>query len=112
MAAALNTHQKQIVVIKFFRSEGCEPKVVQNRLMAVYGEKAVAVETVSKWVNHFKKGETSVTDKPPVGRPVTAVTDLNKQMADLIREDQRISQDELNRFNTMLLTRLLLISAT
>ncbi|XP_031632453.1 histone-lysine N-methyltransferase SETMAR-like [Contarinia nasturtii] len=59
-------------MIKFLTKEGVAPKDIDNRLRAVYGERAPSYATVKLWAKQFKWGRESLEDDPRSGRPIEA----------------------------------------
>jgi hypothetical protein len=64
MAYVIDTRMKQRTVIERLTAEGVSPIQVRMRPNNVYGEHAVNVSAVRRWVRHFKSGETEIGDKP------------------------------------------------
>ena len=72
------------------------PKFTQN-LGEVYHEQTIAVTNVWQWVNRFKKGHTSVLDRPRTGRPVTASTsDTIHKVNTMIQDNRRIRIEDIS----------------
>jgi len=87
---------KQRCVIEFLHVEKITPNDIHRRLLNVYGDQTVDVSTVRRWVERFSSGESDVKDKPPSGRPCTAVTPRNEERLDqLIRANRQITTREL-----------------
>ena len=66
--------------------EGEKPVFTHERLVKVYGEAAVAVKTVRRWVRRIKEAETGaeVHDKRQSGRLCSAVKPNNmRRIAEL-----------------------------
>jgi transposase len=62
----------------------------------VYGEDAIDVSSVRRWVRRFKIGENDSGDRPRSGRPHTAATTETKDAVDVpIRDGRRIATSEL-----------------
>ena len=99
MAAPLEFRQKQRAVIEFLVAEGETPVNIHRRLQNVFEDNTLDYSNVCRWVRRLndEKVETvSVTDKPRSGRPSSSVNPASKAKADaLIREDRRITLDEL-----------------
>ena len=61
-----------------------------------YGDNALPKTTVFRWINLFKKGQTSVSDSARSGRPVTSSADVNiAAVQELIQGNRRISIMEI-----------------
>jgi len=91
----MEVRMKQRCVIEFLHAEKIAPNDIHRRLLNVYGDQTVDVNTVRLWVAHFNSGD-DVKDKPRSGRPCTAVTPRNEErLNQLIRANQRITTREL-----------------
>jgi [histone H3]-lysine36 N-dimethyltransferase SETMAR len=87
---------KQKAVIEFLTNEGVTAKEISVRLRKVYKESTLSYPTVTRWVAHFKSGNTDIADKPRCGRPPSAATEDNKRQVDeMIRSDRRITVREI-----------------
>lgn len=87
---------KQRCVIEFLHAENVKAVDIHRRLVNVYGDEAVDVSTVRRWVSRFRSNDCTVEDKPRCGRPCTAVTSENEQRLDhLIRWNRRITTREV-----------------
>ena len=96
MASDMEVCLKQRCVIEFLHVEKITPNDIHRRLLNVYGDQTVDVSTVRRWVERFSSGESDVKDKPPSGRPCTAVTPRNEERLDqLIRANRQITTREL-----------------
>ena len=94
MADVVDIRTKQCVVIKFLTAEGSSPIEIHRRLRSVYGEDAIDVTSVRRWVRRFKSGEKDISDRPRSGRPATASTTVTKDRADMLfRDDRRITSE-------------------
>ena len=72
--------------------QGKAPKEIQAILTETFGEHAPSYATVTNWVSHFKRGDSSTCDVPRPGRPKTVpTTEIIGQIQELIVEDRRIS---------------------
>jgi len=57
----------------------------------VYGEDAVDVNSVGRWVRRFKSGEKNTGYKPGSGRPaLAATTEIKDKDNSLIRDDRPV----------------------
>jgi hypothetical protein len=61
---AVNDMFLQRTVIKFLLKEGNSVGVIYERLYGVYGDVCMGASSVSKWVKHFKEGNTDIADQP------------------------------------------------
>ena len=55
---------RQRVVTEFITAEGFSPIEVHRRLRSVYGEDAIDVSSVRRWVRRFKGDEKDIGDRP------------------------------------------------
>lgn len=84
-------------VIKFLTLEGCEYKNIHERLVAVYGESAPSLSTVSHWTREIKRGRQSLEDEERSGRPSTSINaDMTSKVEALILENRRITIEEIS----------------
>ena len=74
MASDIDVHMKQSCVIEFLHVEKIAPNDIHRRLLNVFGDQTVDVNTVRGWVARFSSGDSDVKDKPRSGWPGTAVT--------------------------------------
>ena len=99
MAAPMELRQKQRAVIEFLVAEGESPVNIHRHLQNVYRDNTLDYSNVCRWVRRLKDeqvGSASIADKPHTGRPSSSVNPANEAKADaLIREDRRITLDEL-----------------
>ena len=56
-------------VIRFLQAENVRPSEIHQRLVAVYGEHVMNVDSVRKWCTVFTNGRTDVHDAERSGRP-------------------------------------------
>ena len=74
-------------VIRFLQVENVRPSEIQQRLVAVFGERVMNAASVRKWCTMFRNGRTDVYDTERSGRP-SVITDALKQKVDcIIREN-------------------------
>jgi transposase len=52
-----------------------------RRMQAQYGDNCLSRSKIYEWIDHFKKGRTSVCDEERSGRPSTSRTENNIQTA-------------------------------
>jgi hypothetical protein len=65
---------KYRAVIKFFVSDGVNPKEIHPKLKKVQENSAHSITTVKVWATEFKHGRMSLEDDPRKGEPETATT--------------------------------------
>lgn len=58
-------------VIRFFWKEGLSAQATAAKICAVEGEGTTNKMTVSRWFKKFNEGDTSLKDRPKLGRPST-----------------------------------------
>ena len=56
-------------VIRFLQAENVRPSEIHQRLVAVYGEHVMNVDSVRKWCTMFTNGRTVVHDAERSGPP-------------------------------------------
>lgn len=79
-------------VIKYLHLKGMTPSEIHEDMVRTLTDNAPSYATVKRWVNEFKRGRESVEDDPRPGRPPTATTKDNLDLAlGMIMEDRRIS---------------------
>lgn len=63
MASDMKVRMKQRCVIEFLHAEKIAPSDIHKRLLKVYGEQTVDVNTVKQWIMCFSSGDNSECDK-------------------------------------------------
>jgi hypothetical protein len=77
--------------IEFVTVGGSSPIEIDRRLINVYGEDAVNVSSVGRWVRHFKNGGKKIGYRPRKVRPAPAATkDIRDKVNALIWDDRPI----------------------
>jgi transposase len=65
-------------------------------MQAQYGDNCLSCSKIYEWIDHFKKGRTSICDEERSGRPSTSRTENNIQAVErMIRENRRITVDDI-----------------
>lgn len=83
-------------VMKFLVKEGNGPKVIHERMLAVYGDSAPSEYQVKFWCKQFKWGRQSIEDDPRTGRPADATTpEVCQKVEDLVMQDRRIKVSQI-----------------
>ena len=62
--------EEQRVYYKIRAQLGSSPKDVKADLDTVYGDKALAYQTITRWIRLFKDRRTEAKDAPRAGRPL------------------------------------------
>ena len=68
---------EQRVYCKILAQLGFPPTEIHADLQKVYGNGALKYAPVCKWVHRFNDGRESIENDPPVGRPVSVLTEKN-----------------------------------
>jgi transposase len=83
-------------VIRFLFAEGVKPVEIIRRMQAQYGDNCLSCNKIYEWIDHFKKGRTSVCDEERSGRPSTSRTENSIQAVErMLRENRRITVDDI-----------------
>ena len=91
---------EQRVCSKIRAQLGFPPTEIHADLQKVYGNGALKYATVCKWVRHFNDDRESIENDPPVGRPVSVLTEKNDATAKtLIEEDARYTVQEIDELS-------------
>ena len=68
------------------------PSDINEDMVKTLADTAPSYATVKRWVNEFKRGRASVEDDPRAGRPPTATTKENLDLArGMVMDDRRVS---------------------
>ncbi|XP_029634494.1 protein GVQW3-like [Octopus sinensis] len=79
-------------VIKYLHLKGMTPSEIHKNMVRTLTDNAPSYATVKQLVNEFQRGRESVEDDPRPGRPPTATTEDNIDLAlGMIMQDRRIS---------------------
>jgi hypothetical protein len=62
------TKEEMRGVIRFLFAEGIKPVEIIRRMQAQYGDNCLSRSKIYEWIDHFKKGRTSVCDEDRSGR--------------------------------------------
>ncbi|KAG5324957.1 SETMR methyltransferase, partial [Pseudoatta argentina] len=69
---------------------------VYNEVKTAYGDKGMNRTSVFKWCREFKNGRTSVHDDQRSGRPSILTDDIVEKIENALRDDRRLTVDELS----------------
>jgi hypothetical protein len=72
------TKEEMRGVIRFLFAEGVKPVEIIRRMQAQYGNNCLSRSKIYEWIDHFKKGRTSVCDERS-GRLSVSRTENNIQ---------------------------------
>jgi hypothetical protein len=73
------TKEEMRGAIRFFFAGGVKPVEIIRRMQAQYVGKCSSRSKIYEWIDHFRKGRTSVCDEERSGRPLTSRTENNSQ---------------------------------
>ena len=79
------------VNIKFLTKLGKSTTETYILLTEVYGDQCLSCTQVFEWFKKFKDGREYVGDDPKSGRPSTAKTQENVEVARIVQGDRRLS---------------------
>ena len=101
---------EQRVYCKIRAQLGFPPTEIHADLQKVYGNGASKFATVCKWVRCFNDGRESIGNDPPVGRPVSILTEKNvATVKTFIEEDPRHTVQEIEELSGIHLSSVLKI---
>ncbi|KAE9543005.1 hypothetical protein AGLY_002916 [Aphis glycines] len=83
-------------VIRYFVAKEKSPHEIFNEVRTVYGEGHMNRTSVYKWCREFKNGRTNVHDDLRSGRPSILTDDIVKKVENAVRDDRRLTLDELS----------------
>ncbi|KAG5325839.1 SETMR methyltransferase, partial [Pseudoatta argentina] len=83
-------------VIRYLVWKGKTPIEVYNEVKTAYGDTGMNRTSVFKWCREFKNGRTSVHDDQRSGRPSILTDDIVKKIENALRDDRRLTVDELS----------------
>lgn len=79
-------------VIKYMNLKGMTASEIHADMVRTLADSAPSYATVTRWIRDFKRGRDSVEDDPRSGRPATATTKDNLDLAlQMVMQDRRIS---------------------
>jgi transposase len=79
MEAPLPICTKEVMrgVIRYLFVEGVKPVEIIRRVQTQCGDSCLSRSKIYEWIDHFKKGRTSVCDEERSGRTSTSRTENN-----------------------------------
>ncbi|KAG5313020.1 SETMR methyltransferase, partial [Pseudoatta argentina] len=83
-------------VIRYLVWKEKTPVEVYNEVKTAYGDKGMNRTSVFKWCREFKNGRTSVHDDQRSGRPSILTDDIVEKIENALRDDRRLTVDELS----------------
>ncbi|KAG5309177.1 SETMR methyltransferase, partial [Pseudoatta argentina] len=83
-------------VIRYLVWKGKTPVEVYNEVKTAYGDKGMNRTSVFKWCREFKNGRTSVHYDQRSGRPSILTDDIVEKIENALRDDRRLTVDELS----------------
>jgi transposase len=90
------TKEEMRGVIRFLFVEDVKPVEIIRRMQAEYGDNCLSRSKIYEWIEHFKKGRTSICDEERSGRPSTSRNENNIQAVErTVRENRRITVDDM-----------------
>jgi hypothetical protein len=63
------TKEEMRGMIRVLFAESVKPVEIIRRMQAQYSDKCLSRSKIYEWLDHFKKGRTSVCDEEKSGRP-------------------------------------------
>ena len=79
-------------IIKYLHLKGMTASEIRDDMLGTLAENAPSYATVTRWIREFKRGRVRVEDDPRSGRPATATTKDNINLAlKMVMQDGRIS---------------------
>ena len=64
MASDMRVRAKQRCVIEFLHAEKIAPNEIHQRLLNIYGDKTVDLNTVKQWLMRLSSGDNDTIDNP------------------------------------------------
>jgi hypothetical protein len=76
--------------------EGVKPVEIIRRMQAQYGDNCLSHRKIYEWINHFRKGRTSVCDEEGSGRLSMSRTEDSIQAVErMVQENRLITVDDI-----------------
>ncbi|XP_011049295.1 PREDICTED: histone-lysine N-methyltransferase SETMAR-like [Acromyrmex echinatior] len=83
-------------IIQFLFAQDFKSVDIHKQLVSVYGESVMSESMVRRWVREFKAGRHSLEDESGRGRPSLITDELTTKIENAIRNDRRLTLDELH----------------
>ena len=83
-------------VIRFLNASNVLSGEIHHQICQVYGDNALSVGMVRKWVRMFNKGRENVHDESRSGRPSLVNDDLVRKVNERVRDDRRFTISDLS----------------
>ena len=78
-------------IIKYLHLKGMTASEIRDDMLGTLAESAPSYATVTRWIREFKHGRVRVEDDPRSGRPATATTKDNIDLAlKMVMQDRHI----------------------
>jgi len=82
-------------VIRFLNARNVLPSEIHHQICQVYGDNAMSVGMVRKWVRMFNEGRENLHDAARSGRPSLANDDLVRKVNERVPDDRRFTISDL-----------------
>jgi histone-lysine N-methyltransferase SETMAR len=83
-------------VIRFLTLQNNTASNIHQKLVEVYGSHVMSRQHVTKWVRLFKEGRTDIHDEARSGRPSAISDELVQKIEEQLRNDRRVTLDDLH----------------
>jgi histone-lysine N-methyltransferase SETMAR len=83
-------------VIRFLTLQNNTASSIHRKLVEVYGSHVMSRQHVTKWVRLFKEGRTDIHDEARSGRPSGISDELVQKIEEQLRNDRRVTLDDLH----------------
>ncbi|KAL4121063.1 hypothetical protein QTP88_013646 [Uroleucon formosanum] len=83
-------------VIRYLVAKEKSPHEIFNEVRTVYGEGHMNRTSIYKWCREFKNGRMNVPDDLRSGRPSILTDDIVNKVENAVRDDRRLTLDELS----------------
>jgi hypothetical protein len=90
------TKEEMRGVIRFLFPEGFKPVEIIRGMQPQYGDNCLSRSKIHEWIDHSKKGRTSVCDEKRSGRPSPSRTENNIEAVErTVQENRRVTVDDI-----------------
>ena len=83
-------------VIRFLNAGNVLPSEIHHQICQVYGDNAMSVGMVRKWIWMFNERRDNVHDEARSGRPSSMNDDLVRKVNERVRDDRRFTISDLS----------------